>query len=173
MMWRREKKPLLLPVDVHFLWGSTLLAVVIALLPLGRVAWLPDVVLVTLVFWCFHQPRHIGIAVAFGLGVMMDVHRGALLGSYAVSYSLAVFVVLYWRHRLRWFHVFWQAIQLFGLFALVHVVVWLLQLAAGGTWAGWNVLLAPAFEVLLWPLLHVVLLAPQRRAPDRDLTRPL
>lgn len=172
-MVRRERKPLLLPVDKRFLWGSVVLSVLIALLPLGRVAWVPDVVLVTLVFWCLHQPRYIGVAAAFGLGVLMDVHRGALLGSYAVAYSFAAFVLLYWRHRLRWFHVFWQAIQLFGLFLCVHIIVWLLQLATGGTWAGWSLFLAPVLEVVLFPILHVLLLAPQRRAPNRDLTRPL
>jgi rod shape-determining protein MreD len=34
-------------------------------------------------------------------------------------------------------------------------------------------LLAPVLEVVLWPLLDRMLLAPQRRAPDRDVTRPL
>lgn len=172
-MRRRDRKPLLLPVDKRFLWGSIGLSIILALLPLGRSTWLPDVVLVTLVFWCLNQPRYVGLAVAFGLGILMDVHRSTMLGSYALAYSLAAFILVYWRHRLRWFHVFWQALQLLGLFVLVHAVVWLLQLAAGGTWAGWGLLLAPVFEALLYPILHVVLLIPQRRAPDRDLTRPL
>jgi rod shape-determining protein MreD len=29
------------------------------------------------------------------------------------------------------------------------------------------------FEAILWPVLSVVLLAPQRRAPDPDENRPL
>ncbi len=45
--------------------------------------------------------------------------------------------------------------------------------AVGGMWPGWLLLLAPVFETLLWPLASVVLLAPQRRAPDRDVHRPL
>ncbi|MBF9267179.1 rod shape-determining protein MreD, partial [Acidovorax cattleyae] len=31
----------------------------------------------------------------------------------------------------------------------------------------------PAIEALLWPLASWVLLAPQRRPPDRDENRPL
>jgi rod shape-determining protein MreD len=38
---------------------------------------------------------------------------------------------------------------------------------------GWAILLAPLFEALLWPLAAVLLLAPQRRAPDPDENRPL
>lgn len=43
----------------------------------------------------------------------------------------------------------------------------------GGMWPGWSVLLAPVFEAALWPLASLLLLAPQRRAPDRDAHRPL
>jgi rod shape-determining protein MreD len=35
------------------------------------------------------------------------------------------------------------------------------------------VIFAPLFEAMLWPVLSVVLLAPQRRAPDPDENRPL
>jgi len=38
---------------------------------------------------------------------------------------------------------------------------------------GWSVLLAPTIEALLWPVVTLVLLAPQRRAPDPDQNRPL
>jgi hypothetical protein len=34
-------------------------------------------------------------------------------------------------------------------------------------------LLAPLLEALLWPVVGIVLLAPQRRAPDPDANRPL
>jgi rod shape-determining protein MreD len=38
---------------------------------------------------------------------------------------------------------------------------------------GWELLLAPVFEALLWPPATWLLLAPQRRAPDPDENRPL
>jgi len=44
---------------------------------------------------------------------------------------------------------------------------------SAGKCTGWPALLAPVFESLLWPLVTVLLLAPQRRAPDRDQNRPL
>jgi rod shape-determining protein MreD len=34
-------------------------------------------------------------------------------------------------------------------------------------------LIAPLVEALLWPLVSVLLLMPQRRAPDPDANRPL
>jgi rod shape-determining protein MreD len=35
------------------------------------------------------------------------------------------------------------------------------------------VFVAPLIEAALWPLVSIVLLAPQRRAPDPDANRPL
>ena len=59
------------------------------------------------------------------------------------------------------------------LFALAHAVSLVVRLAVGGMWPGWALLLAPLIEALLWPLASWILLAPQRRPPDRDDHRPL
>jgi rod shape-determining protein MreD len=44
---------------------------------------------------------------------------------------------------------------------------------AGGSYPGPTLLLAPVLEAALWPVVSVLLLAPQRRAPDPDENRPL
>jgi rod shape-determining protein MreD len=49
----------------------------------------------------------------------------------------------------------------------------LVRLAAGDLFPSWSLFIAPAIEALLWPLVTLVLLAPQRRAPDPDQNRPL
>ena len=56
---------------------------------------------------------------------------------------------------------------------LAHVVEVLVSLVVGGGLPGWWALLAPVAEALLWPLVSLLLLAPQRRAPDPDENRPL
>jgi rod shape-determining protein MreD len=169
----RRADQLLLPVNPLFMWGSVLVALMFNLLPLGRLAWLPDVLAVVLVFWNVHQPRRMGMAPAFVLGLLMDVHQGALLGQHALAYSLLSFGAIAIHRRLLWFSVPSQAVQILPLFALAHLVVMLVRLLAGGTFPGWPLLLAPLIEAALWPLATVLLLAPQRRAPDRDKNRPL
>ena len=42
-----------------------------------------------------------------------------------------------------------------------------------GVFPGWSILLAPLLEAALWPVVSVLLLLPQRRAPDPDKNRPL
>ena len=169
----RHANQLLLPVNPLFMWGSVLASLMFNLLPLGRQAWLPDVLAVVLVFWNVHQPRRMGMAPAFMLGLLMDVHQGALLGQHALAYSLLSFGAIAIHRRLLWFSVPSQAAQILPLFALAHLVVMLVRLVAGGTFPGWALLLAPLIEAALWPLATVLLLAPQRRAPDRDKNRPL
>jgi rod shape-determining protein MreD len=64
-------------------------------------------------------------------------------------------------------------VQVLPLFIGAHLVSLLVRLAAGDMFPGWSLVLAPLAEALLWPLVTVLLLAPQRRAPDPDKNRPL
>ena len=75
--------------------------------------------------------------------------------------------------RLRWFSVTDQALQVFPLFAVMHLVEFLVKVLEGGGFAGWWMMLAPVLEAVLWPVVSLLLLAPQRRAPDPDENRPL
>ena len=59
------------------------------------------------------------------------------------------------------------------LFALSHLIELAIRMIGGGTFPGWSLLIAPAVEAALWPLVSMVLLAPQRRAPEPDANRPL
>jgi rod shape-determining protein MreD len=72
-----------------------------------------------------------------------------------------------------WFSVPSQAAQVFPLFLAAHAVELVLRLMAGGAFPGFSVVLAPLLEAALWPVASIVLLAPQRRAPDPDANRPL
>jgi rod shape-determining protein MreD len=47
------------------------------------------------------------------------------------------------------------------------------RMMSGALFPGWTIFLAPVLEAVLWPVMSVILLAPQRRAPDPDATRPL
>jgi rod shape-determining protein MreD len=126
-----------------------------------------------LVFWNVHQPLRVGIGVAFVFGLGMDVHQSALLGQHALSYTTLSFLAAMIHRRLLWFTVPSQALQVLPLFALAHGVELVIRLLAGGTFPGWWLLLAPVLESLLWPVVSILLLAPQRRAPDPDQNRPL
>jgi rod shape-determining protein MreD len=173
MIMPRRSDQLLLPLNPLFMWFSLVFAFVMNLLPLGRVPWMPDFLALALVFWNVHQPLRVGIGAAFVLGLVMDVHEGALLGQHALAYTLLSFFAITIHRRLLWFTVPSQALQVLPLFAGAHAVSLLIRLLAGGMFPGWTLAVAPLVEALLWPLASWLLLAPQRRPPDRDKNRPL
>jgi rod shape-determining protein MreD len=173
MIMPRGSDQLLLPVKPFFIAFTLALALAFDLLPLGRQPAMPDLLAVALVFWNVHQPRRVGVGVAFLFGLLMDVHQGALLGQHALAYTLLSFVAITIHRRLLWFGVVEQALQILPVFAAAHGVALAVRMLAGGMFPGWALLLAPVFEALLWPLVTLLLLAPQRRAPDPDQNRPL
>ena len=172
-MIMRSGQQLLLPADPFFIWGSLFAALLLNMLPLGRVAWMPDFLVLALVFWNVHQPLRVGIGVAFMFGLAMDVQQTALLGQHAFSYTALSFFAAMIQRRLLWFEVPLQALQVLPLFIAAHGVELILRLLGGGIFPGWILLVAPLAEALLWPVVSVLLLVPQRRAPDRDENRPL
>jgi rod shape-determining protein MreD len=172
-MIMRKGQPLLLPVSPAFIAASLVAALALNMLPFGRVVWTPDWVVVLLAFWGLHQPQRVGLGLAFAMGLCIDVYQGALLGQHALVYSVLMFGAQMASRRLLWFGPWWQALQLLALFAAVHALEVALRLAGGGIAPPWWVLLAPLLEAAVWPLVSLILLAPQRRPPDQDENRPL
>jgi rod shape-determining protein MreD len=172
-MIMRPGQQLLLPANPIFIWGSLLAALLLNMLPLGRTPWMPDFLALVLVFWSVHQPLRVGVGVAFVFGLAMDVHQAALLGQHAMAYTALSFFAITMHRRLLWFSVPSQALQVLPVFAVAHAIELVVRLLAGDIFPGMSLLIAPLAEALLWPVASIILLVPQRRAPDPDANRPL
>lgn len=172
-MIMRPGQPLLLPANPFFIWFTLVVALMVTMLPVGRIAWMPDILAVALVFWSVHQPLRIGVVAAFLFGLAVDVHQTSLLGQHALAYTTLSYFAITIHRRLLWFKVPSQAVQVLPLFLAAHAIELAIRLLAGGAFPGPTVLLAPVLEAALWPVVSVLLLLPQRRAPDPDENRPL
>ena len=176
-MIMRPGQQLLLPANPAFIWFSLIAALMFNMLVnmglWGRAAWVPDLLAVALVFWSVHQPLRIGVGVAFAFGLAMDVHQGALLGQHALAYTALGFLAISMHRRLWWFGVPNQAVQVLPLFVAAHLLELMVRMASGGSFPGLTYFIAPVLEAMLWPVVSVLLLAPQRRAPNPDDNRPL
>lgn len=175
-MIMRSGQQLLLPANPLFIWGSLLAALMLNVLGsalLGRAAWPPDVLALALVFWTIHQPLRVGVGTAFFFGLCMDVHQGALLGQHALAYTALSYFAITISRRLLWYSIPSQALQILPLLVGAHALQFLVRLLAGHSFPGWSFVLAPVIEALLWPVVTLILLAPQMRAPDPDANRPL
>ena len=126
-MIMRPGQPLLLPASPLFIWGSLVVALLGNLLLnmglLGRAAWMPDLLALTLVFWNVHQPQRVSVGAAFVFGLAMDVHHTALLGQHALAYTVLGFMAVSIHRRLLWFPVLTQTLHVLPLFAVAQVLV--------------------------------------------------
>ena len=173
MIMRPGQQQLLLPLSPVFMWGSLIVALLLDMVPVGRAAWTPDLLALVIVFWSVHQPTRIGIGAAFVFGLCMDVHQSSMLGQHALSYTTLGFFAIMIHRRLLWFPVLSQALQVLPLFAVSHLIELAIRMVGGGIFPGWSLLISPVIEAALWPLVSLLLLAPQRRTPEPDANRPL
>jgi rod shape-determining protein MreD len=176
-MIMRPGQQLLMPANPLFIWGSLVGAFGLNMLQnvafWGRAAWSPDLMALALVFWGVHQPQRVGIGAAFVFGLLMDVHQGSVLGQHALAYTVLNFFAITIHRRLLWFSLPSQALQIMPLLAAAHAVALAVRMMVGGVFPGFLMLLAPVIESLLWPVVTLLLLLPQMRAPDPDANRPL
>jgi len=168
-----DRENILLPVNPAFIAFSLLAAFFINLFPWGGWYWVPDFVALTLVFWSIYQPRKVGIGIAFLMGLVMDVHSASLLGENALAYTLLSYFAITIHRRVLWFRSTVQALHVLPLLLVMQVVQVLVQLAVTGKTPGWSYFAQSFVSTLVWPLVCWLLLAPQRRAVDRDDTRPI
>lgn len=147
------------PVSGPFIAMSLFAAVMMNLLPWQGVALLarPDFVLLLLLYWVIHQPLRIGMAAAWGLGIVMDVADGALLGQYALSYTATVFLALVLHRRIQAFGLWQQALHVSVLLLASQLLTLLAHLASGASFIGWSYFLATLSGTLLWPALGLLI----------------
>lgn len=164
---------LLLPANRAFITFTIAAAFILNVLPWGRFYWVPDFLALVLVFWNIHQPRKVGIGIAFLMGILMDVHDGALLGEHALAYSILSYGAIAVHRRVPWFGAVGQMLHMLPLFLVARLASLLVRMAVGGPFPGLEFFTPAVACTLLWPLADYMLLAPQRRAVERDENRPL
>jgi rod shape-determining protein MreD len=164
---------ILLPVNPLFIALSLVGAFLLNMLPWGGWVGVPDFVALVLVFWSIHQPRRVGIGVAFFMGILMDVHDATLLGENALSYTLLSYFAIMIHRRVLWFPIGTQALHVLPLLMLMQVVQVVVRWIVSQQLPGWFYFSESLVATLLWPVVSWLLLAPQRRAVNRDDTRPI
>lgn len=163
-----NQKELLNPAKGWFIILSMLVALAINFIPLGRLVWRPDILALVLVYWSIQQPRKISFLWVFFLGLVMDVHYGAVLGQFALSYVLICAAAVSASRRIILFDIVGQMTHVLPLFVFLHVLLVFIAWLQGGVNFSWQVLVAPAIEVLLWPIANFLLLRPQRSTPEEN-----
>ncbi|MBE0624077.1 MAG: rod shape-determining protein MreD [Burkholderiales bacterium] len=162
---------ILLPAKGSFITLTLALGLLFNLLPWGGIAGVPDLTATVLAFWCIHQPRRVGIGIAWTLGLLLDVGNGALLGQHALGYSVLAFLAFAVHRRILWFPPWQQALHLLLLLLSTQLLTLVIRIAAGGDFPGWTYFAGSLICAALWPALGYLLLLPQRQAEAMDENR--
>jgi rod shape-determining protein MreD len=158
---------LLPPPRLWFIITTLLIALLIDLFPLSGTLslWRPEIVALTLLYWCTWAPRFVGVSTGFLLGLMMDVANGSALGQHAFAYTLLAFGADYFRRRVVSFPMWQQIVFVALLLELCALVVFLARMMSGGALSsGLVYFMVPLVTALLWPLMQFLLQWQQRRA---------
>lgn len=173
MQLQAHPQRILLPAQVSFIVLTLALGLLFDLLPWGNIAGVPDLTATVLAFWCIHQPRRIGIGIAWTLGLLLDVGNGALLGQHALGYSVLAFLAFALHRRLLWFPPWQQALHILLLLLSTQLLTLVIRIAAGAGFPGWTYFAGSFICAALWPVLSFLLLLPQQRPETIDENRPI
>lgn len=173
MQLQEQPQRILLPANVSFIALTLVLALLFNLLPWRNIAGVPDLTATVLAFWCIHQPRRIGIGIAWTLGLVLDVGNGALLGQHALAYSVLAFLAISVHRRILWFPLWQQALHLLLLLLSTQLLTLAIRVAAGAGFPGWSYFAGSLICAALWPGVSFLLLLPQRQPELKDNNRPI
>lgn len=173
MQLQAHPQRILLPAQVSFIVLTLALGLLFDLLPWGNIAGVPDLTATVLAFWCIHQPRRVGIGIAWTLGLLLNVGNGALLGQHALGYSVLAFLAFALHRRLLWFPPWQQALHILLLLLSTQLLTLVIRIAAGAGFPGWTYFAGSFICAALWPVLSFLLLLPQQRPETIDENRPI
>jgi rod shape-determining protein MreD len=135
---------------IFFSFIAALLLTIVVLPDWARPAR-PELVTITLIYWCLMVPERVGVGVSWMIGLMMDVAQGALLGQHALAFALIAWITLKLHQRIRVFPIWQQALSVFLLLILGEMLVLWIKGIAGHPPQGWSYWLPSITSMLLWP----------------------
>ena len=173
MAYFEQPERILLPVNVGYMALTVVLALLFNLMPWRDLVGIPDMAALVLAFWCVHQPRRMGIGIAWFVGLIMDAGNGALLGQHAFAYAFLAFGAITLHRRILWFSLWQQAAHVLILLLASDALMLGVRLVAGATFPGPMYFAGSLVAAALWPTTSFLLLLPQRRPESVDENRPL
>jgi rod shape-determining protein MreD len=155
---------ILLPVKPAFIVFTLIAALMINLLPWSGLflALKPDFVALAVLYWCIQQPRKVGFAAAWLMGLMMDVADGSLFGQHALAYSVLAFTGIVLHRRVQMFTMKDQILHVIPILLLNDLVVLAVRKLAGADFPGFSYFVGSFTAGALWPMMCFLLKLPQQ-----------
>lgn len=168
-----SSRRILLPVKNWFIAVTLLVALLLNMIPFGRLPGVPDWLALVLAMWCVHQPHRVGMGTAFLFGLTMDVANASVMGQHSLAYVILAFAASGLSRRILWFPLSQQALHVLPMFIGMQLVMLIARMLGGAEFPGILWFLSSFTTVLLWYPATFVLLMPQFMPVDTDTERPI
>lgn len=142
------------PIRVWPVYGVLFLAVALEIAPLPDALQLfrPPLVAMVLIYWAMMWPERIGVAIAFLLGIALDLLHGQLLGQNALALCTVTYLTLRFHLQIRIFPLWQLTMTVLALLLVDAFLQWLTEGIAGIPSAGWVRGIQALTGAILWPL---------------------
>jgi rod shape-determining protein MreD len=132
-------------------------------LPDWLVAFRPDWLALTLIYWAMMLPRTWSVGSAWLVGLVLDVTQGTLLGQHALALCFIAFVTVRLHLLMRVFPMSQLTATVFSLLALYQFILFWINGVAGisaPSIAYWGPVIS---GTLLWPVITLLLNGARRQ----------
>lgn len=158
------------PASNWFVAASLVLALILNFLPLqgDMLTFRPDFVAIVIAYWSVNYPHKIGMSVAFGMGLLMDVGNTGILGQHALAYCVIIYLTVIFGRRLRLFNSMQQAPQIGLILLIMQIVTVLVAISGGSALPDGQYFFATVTGTLFWApgSLLLTMLLKQKTDPD-------
>jgi rod shape-determining protein MreD len=139
--------------------ASIIVAFILQIMPMPVAIDLyrPDWLLLILCYWSMALPNRVGVGVAAICGVVIDILYGTALGVHSFAMAIPVYLVAANYQRFRNYSVVQQAVMIFVLATLYHMLVYWLQYWLTGIQFRFELLWPVVTSVFIWPWLFWLL----------------
>lgn len=131
------------------------LLLTIAPMPEWAIAFRPNWVALTLIYWAMMLPHNYSVGAAWLVGLVVDVAQGTLLGQHALALCFIIYVIVKFHLQLRVFPPSQMTATVFALLAAYQFILFWINGVAGihaEAVTYWGPVIS---GTLLWPLLTV------------------
>jgi len=123
----------------------------------------PEWVALVLIYWCMALPNRVGVGIAWGLGLILDVLRVGLLGQNALTLCIIAYITLKLYQRLRVFPLWQQALSVLVLVSLSQMLNLWIKGITGQPIDLMTYWLPSLSSMIAWPLVFITMRALRRK----------
>jgi rod shape-determining protein MreD len=157
-----------------FILFSILIAFLINIFPSQhRTSYMPDILMLTLLFWIIREPYKINLVICFVFGILMDIRFASLIGEHALLYISICFSGIIMQRRLLNFSFTMQSVHFIPIFAVIYGIFFGVYYLNGTNINLQILCIKPLVEILIFPILANILLLPQKLSREIDHNRPI